>query len=135
MSTATLTPYQELLVEATPRVIRSDAEYRRALRQIERLIKPHPRRAESQLVELLATLIEDYETASHPTPKLPPRKRLAELIEAREITQAQLAAATGISRQTISNVLADRRGISKSAAVKLAEFFRVPVGDFVKPAS
>lgn len=134
MAAATLTSYQELLIDATPRVIRTGAEYRRALKKIERLMKPHPSRAEAQLIELLATLIENYEAEEHPTPHLPPRKRLAELIEAREITQAQLAKAKGIPPQTISNVLKGRRDISKAAAVRLAKFFGVPIGDFVMPA-
>ena len=35
---ATLTQYQSLLVEFVPRPIRSEREYKKALRQIERLL-------------------------------------------------------------------------------------------------
>ena len=41
------------------------------MRQIERLMKMEsPSRAQGQLLELLATLVEEYESRELPTPKL-----------------------------------------------------------------
>ena len=131
MTTIELTPYQNLLVEIAPRPIRTKTQYRRALRQIESLMTPRPGRVQGEMIELLATLIEQYEVREHPTPKLPPDAVLTEMIEAREITQAKLAAATGISKQTISNIVNGRRGISKANALELAAYFRLPVGMFL----
>ena len=44
-------------------------EYEKALNQIERLMsQPHLDRAESEMLELLSTLVEHYEAAEYPTP-------------------------------------------------------------------
>ena len=132
MATASLTPYQNLLVEIAPRPIRTKTQYRKALRQLERLMVPHPNRVQGEMIELLATLVEQYEAREHPTPKLPPHATLAELIEAREISQVELAKVTGISKQTVSNMVNGRRGISKANALKLAAYFRAPAETFLE---
>lgn len=130
---ATLTTYKTLLLDYQPRPIRSQATYRKALRQIEKLMsRPHLGRAESEMVELLSTLIEHYETIEHPTPESTPAEMLAHLIEARGITQAQLAHETGIPRSAITNILAGRRSISKTSALKLSAYFRVPLRLFLQ---
>ena len=131
MMSATLTPYQSLLVEFVPRAIRSEREYRKSLRQIERLMTAHPGREESQLIDLLATLIEQYEASERPTPKLSPRGLLAHYLENRDLTRAELSRRTGIPRSVITNVLHGRRGISKANALRLARFFRVPISAFI----
>jgi HTH-type transcriptional regulator/antitoxin HigA len=126
-----MTAYESLLLEYKPRPIRTTAEHARALKHIERLMRPNIGRAESELVELLATLIEQYEASKYPTPRVSPSVRLAELIAAREISQAQLSRISGIGTATISSILAGRRGISKANAVKLAHAFGVSPADFI----
>src|SRR5436190_811348 len=91
---ATLSPYQALLVEFVPRPIRSDREYKKSLRQIERLMTAKPTREQGELIDVLATLIEQYEAADHPTPKLPPRELIAHYLENRGLTRAELARKT-----------------------------------------
>jgi plasmid maintenance system antidote protein VapI len=44
----------------------------------------------------------------------------------------QLAKATGISKQTVSNMVNGRRGISKANALKLAAYFRAPAETFLE---
>ena len=63
---STLTSYQSLLLDYEPRPIRSEAAYRKALRHVEKLMRPRLSRAESELVEVLATLIEQYESPRTP---------------------------------------------------------------------
>jgi HTH-type transcriptional regulator/antitoxin HigA len=128
---ATLTTYQSLLVEFVPRPIRSEREHRRALRQIERLMTAHPGRAKSELIDLWATLIEQYEATELPTPKKSPRELLLHYLETRGLTRAALARQAGIPRSVITNVLSGRRDISKADARRLAKFFRVAVGAFI----
>jgi plasmid maintenance system antidote protein VapI len=50
---------------------------------------------------------------------------LAHLIEARQLTRAEVARATNIPRATITNILNGARGISKANALRLADFFHV----------
>ncbi len=129
---ATLTAYDELLLKIKPQPIRSKAQYRRVLEQLDQLMEPHPPREVSLMVELLASLVQQYEAAHCAAPrKLTPSQLLAELIEARQVTAADVSRATGVPRTVLSNVLAERRSISKAVALKLSDYFRVPVGGFL----
>ena len=132
---STVTEYQSLLLDFTPRPIRTDAEYRRAMRRIDRLMKAEKlSRAEGQLLELLATLAEEYESNEYPTPKVSQAGLLGHLIDARGITQAELARQTGVPRSVITNVLKGRRGISQANIVRLARYFHVSPAAFIESA-
>jgi len=128
---SSLTGYQSLLLDYEPRPIRSDAAYRRALRHVEKLMRPRLSRDESELVEVLATLIEQYELREHPTPKSSPNEMLAHLMEARGEVQATVARATGIPRSTISAVLAGRRKLSTANIAALSAYFHVSPSAFM----
>lgn len=128
---STTDEYRELINEYLPRPIRNDADHRRALRQVEQLMTPHPSPAKGMLIEVLATLIEQYEALSLATPRVPPLEMLSHCLETRELTAAQVARDTGIGHSTLSNVLAGRRGISKTNAAKLAGYFHLPVAAFL----
>lgn len=126
-----MTAYQALLLEYQPRPIRTARDHRRALRQVEKLMTSQPDREKSQLIELLSTLIEQYESQELPTPRNSPAEMLAHYLESRGLTRAELSRATGLPPSVITNVLKGRRSISKAAAVRLAEFFRVPISQFI----
>ena len=123
MSTAT--EYRDLLVQFAPRPIHSAADYRRTVAQLERIMEPHPSAARSQLIEVLATLIERYESRDYPTPERDPADVLRNLLDAKGVTPAGVAKATGIPPATISNVLARRRCLSKANALVLGQYFGV----------
>ena len=127
------TAYETLLQEFVPRPISSRRGYQRTLKQIDGLIRKAKRsRAEDDLLELLATLVEQYEIRQgHTTPELSPRDRLAGLMEARQLTQTELSRVSRVPRTTINEILAGRRSISKANALRLANYFGVPTGDFI----
>jgi HTH-type transcriptional regulator / antitoxin HigA len=132
---STITEYQSLLIDFTPRPIRSGGEYRRAMRQISRLMAMEKlSRAESQLLELLATLVEEYESAEYPTPKVSQAVLLAHLIDAKGVSQAEVARETGLPTSVITNVLKGRRGISQANIARLARYFRVSPAAFIENA-
>jgi antitoxin component HigA of HigAB toxin-antitoxin module len=56
------TEYRQLLATHAPQPIRSQKAYKRALAQLEKLMVSHPTAARSLLIELLATLIEKFES-------------------------------------------------------------------------
>jgi len=122
---STLTSYQSLLLNYEPRPIWTEVAYHKALRHVEKLMRPRQSRAESELVGVLATLIEQYESREYPTPKSPPREMLAHLMEARGVGQAAVARATGIPPSTISAVLAGRRKLSTANIAALSAYFHV----------
>ena len=95
--------------------------------------RPQLSHAESELLDVLVALVEQYGSIQYPTPSNPPDRMLAHLIESKGVSQAELAAATGIPRPTISAVLAGRRAISRENISKLAEFFGVSPKVFVPP--
>jgi HTH-type transcriptional regulator/antitoxin HigA len=126
-----MTAYQTLLVEYQPRPIRTERDHQRALRQVEKLMRGRSDCETSQLIELLGTLIEQYESQDDPTPRNSPRDMLAHFLENRGLTRSELARKTGIPPSVITNVLVGRRQISKSTALRLAEFFGVSVSHFI----
>lgn len=130
-----LSAYDSLLLEYKPRPIRTPREHRRALHQVEQLIRqhgPHPPRAEGELIAVLSTLIESYEVNQFPRRKPSPAETLAHLIDAKQVTKAEVAQATGIPRSTITNVLSGRRQVSKDNISRLARFFCVDPGVFLR---
>ncbi|RIK73090.1 MAG: hypothetical protein DCC67_18325 [Planctomycetota bacterium] len=120
---STATEYRQLLTKYAPQPIRSQPAYAKALATLEELMVPRPDAARSLLIEVLATLIEKYESREYPIPVIPPAEMLAKLLATKGVKPADLAKATGIPTATISNILARRRGISKQNAFKLGEYF------------
>lgn len=120
------TPYEQLLLEFTPRAIRSLARYERVLRQIDRLMrKPKLTRAEADLLDLLASLVAQYEQTHFPAPDVTPGEVVAHLLEARGATPAEVAAATGLPVQAITAFVNGSRAIRKASRLKLAKYFHV----------
>lgn len=126
--------YADLLREAQPEVIRDDRSHRRALRTIEALMaKPRLTAAEGKLLDLLAKLADDYENTVYPTPNVSPAEMLVHLMEARGVSQAELARGAAIPRSTISEALKGNRTISVDNAFRLGEFFSVEPSLFLAP--
>jgi hypothetical protein len=74
---STATEYRRLLTKYAPLPIRSPVTYEQALAQLERLMVPRRSAARSLLIEVLATLIENYESREYPTPDVAPARMLA----------------------------------------------------------
>ena len=132
-----LSTYDSLLLEYKPRPIRNDRQHRRALRQVEELIQqngPKPSRAEGELIAVLSTLIESYEVDRIPRQKPTPAEILAHLIDAKQVTKAEVARIAKIPRSTITNVVSGRRQISKENVAKLAAYFHVDPSVFLPEA-
>jgi antitoxin component HigA of HigAB toxin-antitoxin module len=121
MSTAT--EYRELLVRFLPHPIRSAADYRRSLVQLERLMVPRPTAARSQFIEVLATLIERYESRDYPLPECDSADVLRNLLDAKRVSPAVVAKATGIPPATVSNavMLGKYFGVSATVFLDAAE--------------
>jgi HTH-type transcriptional regulator/antitoxin HigA len=132
---STVTEYRRLLTTYAPQPIRSQEMHERALAQLEKLMVPRPNAARSLLIEVLATLIEKYESRENPTPAVAPAEMLAKLLATKGVKPAEVAKKTGIPTATLSNVLAHRRGISKQNAFKLGEYFGLSPIVFLSGAS
>ena len=121
------------LVRAFPlRPLRSDDDLRRAVAMIDALTdRERLDTDEEDYLQVLATLVESYEEEHHPLPPVSDAAMLRHLIESRDVTQAQVSAATGIAESTLSSILAGRRGISKNHIAALARYFQVSPAVFL----
>ena len=127
--------YRQLMLNYLPRPIQTEAEHRKALKHLEKIMVPNPSKGLAMFIEVLATLVEQYEEKQHPMPEANPAGMLAHCIEAKGITAAQVSRDTGISTTVLSNILAGRRGISSTNAVKLGQYFNRPAGEFLEHLS
>jgi HTH-type transcriptional regulator/antitoxin HigA len=125
------TRYGELLTETAPCVIRTDAQlehFTSALLKLDE--RPRLSREERELAELLTVLIERYEEQFHPVPKASPGEVLHFLMAQGDLSPKGLWPLLG-SKGITSEILNGKRGISLTAAAKLAVFFHVDPSVFV----
>jgi HTH-type transcriptional regulator/antitoxin HigA len=115
-----------------PVVIETEEENARMLAIVEKLMKKGEDLSveEEKLLKLLARLIEDFEQRFYQPPEAEPLDVLHHLMEARGIKQSQLWDVFG-SKGIASEVLNGKRGISKTQARALANYFHVPADLFV----
>jgi HTH-type transcriptional regulator / antitoxin HigA len=123
--------YGSLLLQYQPKVIQSEEENEAAIALATELEhRANLTTEESALLDLLVTLIEQYEAEHYPIPQSSPLDMLIHLMESRECKQEDLIGIIG-SRGVVSEVVNGKRSISKSQAKALAEYFNVDVGFFI----
>ncbi len=112
--------------------IKTEDENERMLAIVEKLmdkgeaISPE----EEKLLKLLARLIEDFEMRYYHPREATPLEVLQHLMEARGAKQSHLWEVFG-SKGIASEVLNGKRGISKTHARALADYFHVPADLFI----
>jgi HTH-type transcriptional regulator/antitoxin HigA len=125
--------YGQLLAEALPRPIESEAEYERTLEIINRLMsKPEEKLKpeEDVLLELLSQLVERYEDRHYPIPDAQPHAVIQFLMEDRGLQHKDLMPVLG-SRGVTSEVINGKRKPSKTQIKALAEFFKLQPEVFI----
>ncbi len=120
------------LVRAFPlRPIHSEAELDRAIDVINALLdRDDLTPAEADYLDVLSDLVERYETEHHHIEDVSDADMLEHLIDARGVTQADVARGAGIAVSTISEVLSGKRTLSRTHIGKLARYFGVDPGVF-----
>ena len=124
--------YRRLLSRTMPVVIETEEENERMLVIAEKLMKKGENLSaeEEKILKLLARLIEDFEQIYYRPSEAEPLEVLHHLMEARGVKQSQLWELFG-SKGIASEVLNGKRGISKTHARALANYFHVPADLFV----
>lgn len=130
-TTFNTTTYSQLLVEFQPKTIATEEEYDRALETVEKLMAFKERSPEqTEILKLLVTLIEEFENKHYPIEPASPHAILKHLMEARKIKQSDLVGIIG-SKGVVSEVINEKRAISKEQAKALGEFFHVSPALFI----
>jgi HTH-type transcriptional regulator/antitoxin HigA len=128
--------YLKLIRRCPLRPIRSDEDLDRAIAMVDTLgarikeLTPDER----DYLDVLADLVEKYETARYPEPEVDPLAMIRELIAARCITQADVARETGIAESMLSEILKGKRPMGRKTIETLSRFFHVDPGVFFPDA-
>jgi HTH-type transcriptional regulator / antitoxin HigA len=118
--------YAELLVAVQPKVIETEAENEFYLAEVTKLMRlgESISPAQARMLRLLVNLIESFESQHYQIKAATPLGILTELVNDRGLKQKDLLPVFG-SQGVASEVLNGKRGISKSQAKALGEFFKV----------
>ncbi|HNT54203.1 MAG TPA: hypothetical protein PKG95_05785 [Anaerolineaceae bacterium] len=92
--------------------IRSEADYEASLKKVEKLMNAQPGTPDGDLLDVLVTLIEAYETQHFPIPEPDdPVEVLAYYMESRGLSRTDLIPYLG-SKERVSEILNRKRGLS-----------------------
>ncbi len=118
--------YAKLLVAIQPRVIETEEENEFYLTEVTKLMRlgDEISPAQERLLKLLVSLIESFEDRHYQLKSATPLEILTELVCDRGLKQKDLVPVFG-SQGVASEVLNGKRGISKTQAKSLGEFFDV----------
>jgi len=118
--------YLKLIVERPLASIKSQKQLDAGQAMIDRLLRQESLdEGEELYLDALSDLVAAYEDAHYPIAPASDADMLRHLMDAKEVTQAELHRQTGIPKSTISEVLAGKKPFSKALIRTLADFFKV----------
>ncbi|HST62792.1 MAG TPA: helix-turn-helix domain-containing protein [Longimicrobium sp.] len=113
----------------TPRVLRTEDEFKAAVAEIDHLLDadPQPGRTALKRLELLSLLVEDYERRHYPIDdsNLTPQDVVDFMLDQRGMTRADLAPIMG-GRSRVSDFFNGRRTLSKGEIEALRAHLGIP---------
>ena len=84
-------------------------------------------RGQQSYLDALSDLVASYEDEHFPIEPASDAEMLRHLLDAKGVSQAQLHRETGISKSSISEVLSEKKPLSRPMMRKLADYFHVDV--------
>ena len=107
--------------------VRSEADYKAALKEIETLVSSQPGTPEADLMEVLVTLVEAYEARHYPIPEPDdPVGVLEYYMESRGLSRSDLLPYLG-SKERVSEILNHKRGLSLEMIRRLHAGLGIPI--------
>jgi HTH-type transcriptional regulator/antitoxin HigA len=122
--------YQDLIDEFRLAPIRGDGQLGEAIAMIDRLLGLDLDEGARAYLDVLISLVEDYEEEHVEFADASEADVLRELMRLHGLTQTALAEEVGIVQATISDVLKGERSLTKGQVVTLANRFKVDPGAF-----
>ena len=114
------------------RPIRTKADYRAALKEVDRLWEADPGTPEGDRVDVLVTLIEAYEAKHYPILAPDPIAAIEFMMEQKGLTRRDLEPAIG-SRGRVSEVLTRKRPLTLPMVRALSALLEIPTDVLVQP--
>ena len=112
--------------------IKTESDYKQALAEIETLLDAKPGTPEADKLEILATLVEDYENKFYNIPAPNPIDMLLYYMESRGITRKDLEPYIG-GRGRVSEVLNRKRSLSLEMIRRLNKGLGIPAEVLIQP--
>ncbi|MCE2720170.1 MAG: type II toxin-antitoxin system HigA family antitoxin [Dolichospermum sp.] len=124
--------YIKLLSETVPRIIDTEIEHKRLLNEVDKFMDLGENLTDEQaeVLQLLVTLIEQYENKVYQMKAVTPLDILHELMSVRQLKQKDIVEIFG-SKGITSEVINGKRSISKNQAKALGDFFHVSYSLFL----
>jgi HTH-type transcriptional regulator/antitoxin HigA len=127
--------YLKLIGRLPLRPIQTDAELDKAAAIIDELTdRDDLCPAESDYLEVLGDLVEKYEDAHVEMPHVSDAAMLHSLMEEKEVRQADVVRATGISKTVLSLILSGKRDLTREQIGAMSKYFEVDPAAFLAPA-
>jgi HTH-type transcriptional regulator / antitoxin HigA len=114
------------------RPIRTKADYRAALKEVERLWNADPGTPEGDVADVLTTLIEAYEAEHFPIAAPDPIVAIQFMMEQKGLTRRELEPAIG-SRGRVSEVLSRKRPLTLPMVRALSSLLDIPTDILAQP--
>jgi HTH-type transcriptional regulator/antitoxin HigA len=114
------------------RPIRTKADYRAALKEVERLWDAEPGTPAGDRVDVLVTLVEAYEAKHFPIAAPDPIAAIVFMMEQKGMTRRDLEPAIG-SRGRVSEVLNRKRPLTLPMVRALSALLGIPTDVLVQP--
>jgi len=120
--------YLECVLAFPLTTISSDEHLEAAQAVMDRLLaKGKLDRGEESYLNALSDLVASYENEHFPIEPASDAEMLRHLLDAKGVSQAELHRETGISKSSISEVLAGKKPLSRQMIRRLADYFQVDV--------
>ena len=112
------------------KVIKTKAEYNKALKRTMAIFQAEPGTSEADELELLLVLIKDYEDRHIVLPEVDPIGAIKLKMEERGLKAKDLESLIG-SKGHVSSILSGRRELTLKMAQKLKNYFQLPADIFM----
>ena len=112
--------------------IKTDADYRRALKEIEKLMLAAPDSQDGERLDILATLVEAYESKHYPLEMPDPVEAIKFEMERKGLTVKDLEPMIGKSNR-VYEILNRKRSLTLKMIWKLHRGLGIPAESLIKP--
>lgn len=116
------------------RPIRTERDYKRALKEIDSLMNATPGTSEGDLLDILVTLAEAWERKHYPLEDPDPIQAIQFAMEQRGLTRSDLEPLIG-SRARVSEILNNKRRLTLSMIRRLHERLGIPAEVLIKKSA